>query len=99
MSLSTSQRQAALDAARIWLEYTTNVARAQNLLQASLAAEGETSAAWREAALGRSAYALAAQGKHAEAAKYLEQLGGGQLGPTLKLLEGLDAIAATVFFV
>jgi outer membrane protein assembly factor BamD (BamD/ComL family) len=93
MTWTSTQRQAALDAARIWLEYTTNIARAQNLLQAALAAEGETSAAWREAALGWSAYALAAQGKHAEAAKYLEQLGGGQLAPTLKLLNGLDAIA------
>jgi tetratricopeptide (TPR) repeat protein len=89
-----SQRQAALDAARIWLEFTASGApRAERILQAALSAEGETSSEWRDAARCWLALSLVAQSKHDEAARTLEGLGGGEAAPMLSVLEGLERAA------
>jgi tetratricopeptide (TPR) repeat protein len=87
------QREAALDAARMWLEFTNAGApRAQRILESALAASGETSSEWREAARCWLALSLVAQGKHTEAAAMLEQF-GGDAASALSLLSGLGRAA------
>jgi tetratricopeptide (TPR) repeat protein len=89
-------RSAAQWSAQIYLEYTTDqFARAERIVRAALAAEGETSAAWREAMHAWLALALAGQGRHDEAAQSLAQAAAGDPAQRLALLDSLARLAAT----
>ena len=89
-----AHRTAALDAARVWLDFTNNAARAEAILTAALNGASDAPPEWKRQAQSLMACALAAQGRRDDAAKLIEQLAGGDARQLLTLVEGLNRIAS-----
>jgi hypothetical protein len=92
---SQTQRIAATSAAAIWLQYADGeFARADRLLSATLADTADAPDEWKSTAQTLRVFALAAQGRHDEAARLLDELSGDAPRQMLVLVEGLQRSAA-----
>ena len=92
---SPAQQQAALIAARLWLNYTASgYARARQVLSAALAGAPEAPEEWKSAARALLVYSLAGAGRGREAAEVLAEISAGRPGQLLAMLEGLSQVAA-----
>lgn len=91
---STTQRIAATSAATLWLQYGDGeFARADRLLSAALDNASNAPDEWKSAAQSLRVFALAAQGRHDEAARLLDDLSGDAPRQMLVLVEGLQRSA------
>ncbi|MBN2580529.1 MAG: hypothetical protein JXB10_16205 [Pirellulales bacterium] len=91
---SPAARAAALAAARIRLRYTNKGAeRAENILAAALQNSSDADAAWKSAVQALMIYALAQQGKTAQAREVLTQMTGSSPAAWLEVLDGLRRVA------
>lgn len=90
-SVSASvRRQAALAAARIWLnDLPAGYAAAERLLSSALANAADAPPDWVGAARAIRVYALAGQGRQADASAALEEIAGAGAQPLLELITGL----------
>ena len=90
-----AQRQAALHAARLRLQFTTSgFADAQKLLMAAIAATSGDDA-WKSQAQSLLVVAQAGTGNRAAAAETLRQLAGGSAAREMEMLRGLHVIGAS----
>lgn len=90
-------RAAALEAARLWLDYTASgYGRAEQLLSTALAPEqiADAPPEWTSAARAMLVYSLAGQGRRDEAAAVLQQVSTGPPGQLLGVLQGLLRVVA-----
>jgi len=92
---SPVDREAAIQAARFRLNYTTEGAdRAERILAAALQEISDTTPEWQSTARALLVFSLAAQGRRHEATRLLGQLSGGSPEQLLKMLQGLARIGA-----
>lgn len=90
---SPVDREAAIQAARFRLNYTTQDAdRAERILTAALQETGDSTPEWQSAARALLVFSLAAQGRRDEATRRLGQISGGSPRQLLKMLQGLARI-------
>jgi len=90
------QLNAALEAAKMWLELPGDgFAHAEQMLSAALAAAEKPTEKWMATARGLLVYSLAGQGRNDEAARALDQLKGGPSADLLALIEGLVTLCET----
>jgi tetratricopeptide (TPR) repeat protein len=90
---SHAQRQAALHAARLRLQFTTDgFAQAQRLLEAALKAAGDASDEWKSQASSLLVVAQAGAGDRSAAQETLRRLFGGSTLRQLEMLRGLHEI-------
>lgn len=88
-------RAAALAAARLRLYYTSaGFARAERVLSAALAEAADAPEEWKSSAMVLLVFALAGQGRHAEAAAVLKQVPAGSPEPLLGMLAALGNVAS-----
>ena len=93
---SPLDRLAAVSAAGLLLEYTTgSFDRAERILSAALAGSSDAPVEWRASAEGLLTFALAGQGRRAEAGKILERIATGPPGELLSLIAGLSRLGQT----
>jgi tetratricopeptide (TPR) repeat protein len=90
------QRNAAVTAARLWLEYAGggNDVRAERLVSAALAGSPDAPAEWKAAARAVLVFSLAAQNNFADAATVLRQISTGRPEELFAVLEGLSRLGA-----
>jgi len=91
---SPTARSAAETAARIWVNYVPDYARAESILTAALRGAGDAEPDWTSRMRGLLVFALAAQGRRAEAARELEAIAAGPTDALLEMIEGLAGLAA-----
>lgn len=90
---SPAQRQAALHAARLRLQFTTQgFAAAQRLLEAALADAADASASWKSQARSLLVVAQAGAGNLDAARQTLQRLTGGSPAAQLEMLRGLREV-------
>ncbi|HUT93948.1 MAG TPA: hypothetical protein VMY37_31080 [Thermoguttaceae bacterium] len=92
---SPLDRQAAMEAARFRLNYTTQDAdRAERILAAALEKTEDSTPEWQSTARALLVFSLAAQGRRHEATTMLGQISEGSPEQLLKMLQGLARIGA-----
>jgi len=92
---TTRARTAALEAARLWLNYTSSgYGRAEQILSAALEHPEDAPPEWKSAARAMLVFSLAGQGRRHEAAEILRQISSGPPDQLLGMLEGLLRVVA-----
>lgn len=95
--LAPLDRFATLAAARIQLQHLpTGPTSAERLLKEALQRTPDAPPEWQSEAATLLVYALAAQGRHAEAAQVMEQISAGSATGLATMLAALTELAATV---
>jgi tetratricopeptide (TPR) repeat protein len=87
------QRQAVLEAVRLWLEVPAGAGRAETLLRVALQGVRDPAPAWQSSARVLLISACATQGRRREAADQLTQLPRAAHGDLLLLVETLQRLA------
>ncbi len=92
---SPAARSAAEGAAAVRMHYAADYAGAEAILTAALGGANDAPAEWTARIRGLLVFALAAQGRRAEATKAIEQIAQGPPEALLATLDGLSQLAAS----
>ena len=93
---NVDQQRTVLAAVRILLEYTDNgFTKAEQLLTQAIEAATDAPEEWRSSAEALLVFAIAAQGRTADAQRHAEALGNADPSSLRSLVEGLDRLCAT----
>jgi len=89
-------QHAALTAARLWLDYTpAGYGRAERIIEEALKGAADAPPEWKSHARTLLVFALAGQGRSAEAGEVLEGIAAAGVDHMLSMLDRLQRVAAT----